>query len=105
MNEIEGVTQAMHGENARVCGRLIAARAVLPGRSTADAAGIIDAEQRTVQPRMRRYGERGTGGLRGAPRAGRGPKAARAHVAKLAHRLYMKNMLTPKELLRRAGAG
>ena len=102
MDEIERVTEAMHREkNAKICNRLIAVRAVLMGRSTADAAGIIDAEQRTVQLWMQRYRERGIDGLRDAPRAGRRPKAAQAHVAKLAHRLYMKNMLTPKKLIRR----
>ena len=79
MDEIEGVTEAMHREkHARICNRLIAVRAVLPGRSTAYAAGIIDAEQRTVQLWMRQYGERGIDGLRDTPRAGRRPEAAGA---------------------------
>ena len=102
MNEMERVTEAMHrSKDTKMHSRLIAVRAVLMGRSTADAAGISDAEQRTVQLRMQRYRERGTGGLRDSPRAGRGPKAAQARIAKLAHRLYMKNMLDPKKLLRR----
>ena len=44
---------------------------------------------------------RGTGGLHDAPRAGRRPRAAQARMAKLARRLYMKNMLAPRKLLRR----
>ena len=90
MDEIERVTEAMHREkNANMYNRLIAMCAVLLGRSTANAAGILDA-QRTVQLWMRRYRERGTGGLRDASHAGRRPKAAQARIAKLAHRLYMK---------------
>ena len=97
MEEIERVTEATHrSKDTKMHSQLIAVRAILIGRSTADTAGITDAEQRTVQLWMERYGEWGTGGLRDAPRAGRRPKAAQARMAKLAHRLYVKNMLAPK---------
>ena len=73
---------------------IIAMRAVLLGRSAADAAGIIDMARRTVQTWMKRYRERSIDGLRYAPHAGR----RRRRRAKLARRLHMKNMLTPKKL-------
>ena len=102
MDKIERVTEAMHrNKNMEMYSRIVAVRAVLLGRSTADAVGLIDVDQRTVQMWMKRYRERGIDRLRDAPRAGRRLKAAQARIAKLAHKLYMKNMLTPKKLIRR----
>ena len=49
---------------------------------------------------MRRYGERATGVLRDAPRAGWKAKVAQEPTARLARRLYAKNMPTPKKLRR-----
>ena len=54
----------------------------------ADAAGTIDAEQRTIQLWVQRYSERGTGGLRDAPRRGRSSKMVRTRMARLARQLY-----------------
>ena len=100
------MTEAVHrSKNTEMYSRIVAVRAVLLRRSTADTADLIDVGRRTVQLWMKRYRERDTGGLRGAPRAGRRPKAAQARIAKLAHRLYMKNMLTPKKLIRRVRDG
>lgn len=55
--------------------RIVAVRAIILGRPTANAASLIDMDRCTVQMGMERYREQGIDGLRDTPRAGCKPKA------------------------------
>ena len=101
MDKIRELTEAMHAEkDANIQNQLIGVRWVLLGHSTADTSSLLDVNQRTVQLWLKRYKKKGIEGLRDAPRAGQEPRVSYGRLAKIALRLYMKNMLTPKKMLK-----
>lgn len=101
MDKILELTEAMHAEkDAKFQKRLIGVRWILLGHSTADTSSLLDVNQRTVQLWLKRYKAGGIEGLRDAPRAGQEPRVSYGLLAKIALRLYRKNMLTPKKMLK-----
>ena len=97
--KIRELTEAMRAEqDARIRNRMMAARGILAGYPTKDAAYFADVNRRTVQLWAARLDEGGIGGLRDAPGRGRPPRAGYGRIRKLADRLAGKNMLTPRKL-------
>ena len=97
--KIREMTEAMRAEmDVRIRNRMMSVLGVLKSHSTKTASDFADVDRRTVQLLVARFDEGGIGGLRDAPGRGRTPRARYGRIRRLADRLAVRNMLTPRKL-------